>query len=98
MPKVKIKERFCALKILEGTPTQLAFIRSNLSEYYYIEIDNLFVISCLKSFKSTLNSLLFNENIKFILIYVNLKPGADVLVNGINDHDKESLDKIILNS
>lgn len=98
MPNGSIKQRFCIIKVIEASPTQLAFVRVCLNELFNIEIDNLFVVSCLKSFKSTLNIKLKEEGIKFILVYINHKTGTDVLVNGINNPDKLSLEKIILDT
>lgn len=91
-----MKEKFCLLKVLEGTPLQLAFVRSLLSGMVYIEIDNCFIISCAKSFKESFSKSLTDKQIIFILIYVNLKPGCDVLTNGINNNDEENIKKIVL--
>ena len=91
MPSESIKQRFCIIKIIEASPTQLAFVRVCLN-------DNLFVVSCLKSFKNTLDIKLKAEGIKYILVYINHKTGADVLVNGINNPDTISLEKIILDT
>ncbi|MBK8244307.1 MAG: hypothetical protein IPK88_12840 [Saprospiraceae bacterium] len=98
MPSESIKQRFCIIKIIEASPTQLAFVRVCLNELFNIEIDNLFVVSCLKSFKNTLDIKLKAEGIKYILVYINHKTGADVLVNGINNPDTISLEKIILDT
>lgn len=95
--KKNIKDKFLLLKTIEATSLQLAFIRSILPEStFYIEIENLFVISSNKSLKDTLHKQLANYPMNFILIHVNLKTGADVLVNGVNDNDKLKLEDIVL--
>lgn len=54
MPALPIKEKFCLLKILEGSPLQLANVRALLSGIRYIEVENLFIISCTKTLKKNL--------------------------------------------
>ena len=91
-----MKQKFLMLKAIDCTPLQLAKIRSLLAELIYIEIDNSFIVSCNKSFKEVLAAQLDGEEINYIIIYVNLKPGCDVFARGINDNDKKTIEKIVL--
>lgn len=91
-----IKEKFLILKAIEPHALALAYIRSQLADMLYVEVDNTFIISCSRSFKDSFPVKLKDFNINFVSIYANNKTGAAVESSGINDADQSTLAKIIL--
>ena len=91
-----MKKKFLLLQTLQPTPLELAIVRSLLTDLVYIEIDNNFIVSCSKSFKGELSKSLHDNDINFVLVYVNLKTGCDVFANGINDSDGKKIEDIVL--
>ncbi|NML56784.1 hypothetical protein [Chryseobacterium cheonjiense] len=91
-----MKEKYLMLNTIEASSLQLAFIRSILTDYIYVEIDDTFIISCKKSLKDKLAPQLDIENIKYILVYVNEKSGGDVYCSGVNAKDEKKIKNIIL--
>lgn len=96
MPALPIKEKYCLLKILEGSPLQLANVRALLSGIRYIEVENLFIISCTKTLKKELVKSLVTQVINHILVYVNNKAGCDATNLGLSQSDDDEIKKIIL--
>lgn len=90
-----MKEKFCLLTLLQQTALQAAFVRSLLKQMNYIEIDNIFIISCTKTFKDQFSKNLTSALINFVLIHVNLKSGSAVFANGINEKDKNEIKNIV---
>lgn len=93
-----MKDQFCVLKIFEGTPLQVAFVRTRLTlgGQFYIEIDNTFFISCSTGFKDSFPKAIKNNGINYVLIYVDSKIGCDVSAEGINNEDKKSINSIVI--
>ncbi len=91
-----IEEKFLILKAIEPHALELAYIRSQLVDMLYIEVDNTFIISCSRSFKDSFPRKLRDFEVNFISIYANNKTGAAVESSGINDADQSNLEKIIL--
>ncbi len=91
-----MREKYLVLNTIETSSLQLAFIRSILTDYAYVEIDNTFIVSCKKSIKDKLATQLDAENIKYILVYVNEKSGGDVYCSGVNAKDEKKIKSIIL--
>lgn len=90
-----IKDSFCVLQLIDATDLQRANVRSFLKNSVYIETGDNFFISLEKKFKKEISNSLKNDGVTFILAFTNLKPGADVLTNGIGDGDKKMLAQII---
>lgn len=91
-----MKQKFLILKAIDATALNLAIIRSLLNELVYIEIDNNFIVSCNKSFKDNLSSQLDTEGMNYVIVYVNSKAGCDIFANGINEKDKKTIEKIVI--
>lgn len=91
-----MKEKYLIIKVIQPKALQLATIRSLLTNLVYIEIDNIFIVSCSKSFKDSLAKSLVDGNVNYIIVYVNLKAGCDVFANGINENDKKGIENIVL--
>lgn len=90
-----MKDKFCLLTLLQQTALQAAFVRSLLKQMNYIEIDNIFIISCTKTFKDQFSKTLTSALINFVLIHVNLNSGSAVFANGINEKDKNEIKNIV---
>lgn len=94
----ELKDSFCVLKVIEPTEIQRANIRSFLKDRVYIEVGDIFIISIEKSFKTKISKSLKADGTQFILIYTNLRAGADVLTNGISPGDKATMEDIVFDN
>lgn len=90
-----IKDSFCIVQLIDATELQRANFRSFLKNSVYIETGNNFFISLEKKFKKEISKSLKNDQATFILAFTDLKPGADVLTNGIGNDDKKMLEQMI---
>lgn len=88
-------EKFCVLQIIESCPAQLSMVKSILNKNDYVEIDDVFYISADQNRINDMMNNIFNESIKYILVYSNNKAGCWVSANGTNDIDKTKLREII---
>ena len=90
-----IQERFCLIKLLDATELEAAFVRSELAGNVYIEIEKTFIVSCMKRFKDEITTRLRSRQIKFFMVYVNLKTGCDVKTSGLNQSDDHTIKMIV---
>lgn len=91
-----MKDRFCILKVIDPSPLDLSSIRSFLSEEYYVEIDNTFIIKCHNRFNDELFFWLEEWGINFLQIFINIRSGSDFYAIGLTDSDIDRLEKIII--
>ena len=96
----KTKKKFEIVIVDDGCPQNSGKIAQLYAKNYskirvflrletYIEINNVFYISSSKSFKNNFKDYLFENEINFILTFVNIKTGGDFEALGI-DEDKKS--------
>lgn len=90
-----VYSRCLILSVYETDAMIPARIRGLLSNYFYIELQNSFFISCESELSPILNRILTEENIRFSLIYVSEKNGNLVSGNKLPDGDLDKLKKII---
>ncbi len=90
-----IQKRFCVLKIFGTDPLHTAKTRSLLNGWFYIEVDNTFIISLTNKFKDQLSLLLSQDEIKYLLVFTNLKTGCDIASNGMDSNDVKNIKKIV---
>lgn len=93
-----MKRKYLVLHITETSELHLSKIRVFLQQETYIEINNVFYISSSKSFKNNFKDYLFENEINFILTFVNIKTGGDFEALGIDEDKKSKLEKIILSN
>lgn len=91
-----MKEKFLVLQLIDASQLEHAFVRSLLNTEIYIEIGNMFIVSCVNSFRRRLRADLNRENIFYLLIYINIKAGSDVIANGVNNLDFKQIENIVL--
>ena len=94
----ELKDSFCVVKLIEPTELQRANLRGFLKDRVYIEVGDNFIVSIVKSFKTKISKSLKADGAKFILIYTNLRAGADVLTNGISQGDKTTIEDIVFDN
>lgn len=93
-----MKPRFVILNILDATAIQLASVRSLLSTLeieLYIEINDVFYISCNTAFKEKIHPRLNALGISYILSHTHSKLACKVYSNGITIEDEDKLKAII---
>ncbi len=93
-----MKTKYLVLHITEASEIKLSKIRSFLHQQTYIEINNVFYISSSKRFKNSFKTYLFDNELNFILTFVNIKTGGDFEAFGIAEDKKNNLEKIILSN
>lgn len=87
----------CIILALYETDAMIpARIRGLLSNYFYIELQNSFFISCESELGPILNKILTEENIRFSLVYISDKLGNLVSGNRLPKGDLEKLEKIVV--
>lgn len=91
-------KKYLVLHITGTSKLHLSKIRVFLQQQTYIEINNVFYISSSKRFKNSFKNDLFDNEINFILTFVNIKTGGDFEAFGIDEDKKSKLEKIILSN
>lgn len=91
-------KKYLVLHITGTSELHLSKIRVFLQQQTYIEINSVFYISSSKRFKNSFKNDLFDNEINFILTFVNIKTGGDFEAFGIDEDKKSKLEKIILSN
>lgn len=91
-----VYSRCLILSVYETDAMIPARIRGLLSNYFYIELQNSFFISCESELGPILNRILTEENIRFSLVYISDKVGNVVSGNKLPEGDLAKLTKIIV--
>lgn len=91
-----VYSRCLLLSVYETDAMIPARIRGLLANYFYIELQNSFFISCESELRPILNQILTEENIRFSLVYISDKLGNIVSGNRLPTGDLEKLEKIVV--